>query len=372
VSTSGAVYVTGRFGDTVDFDPDPGIAERTSDGLDDAFLAKFDSSGDFQWVCSWGGTEWDESSGVAVDDSGDAYVIGVFRGTVDFDPGPDINEQASNGDADIFLNKFDAVGNFEWVCAWGGIQMDCAYGVVVDNANDVYIAGKFHSEVDFDPGPDVEEHTSAGAWDAFLIKLNPTGDFQWVRTWGGADIDEGLEVGISPSGMIYVIGVFYGAADFDPGLEINGYLSNGASDVFLSKFDEDGGFLWERVWGGTGSDYGYGVAVDDSGNVCVTGVFEDAVDFDPGPASLEYVSNGNSDAFLSKLDYGGNLQWARTWGGKDYDRGNRLAVDDIGSIYVLGYFEGSADFNPTPLTDYHISNGLMDAYLVRFPPDGNW
>ncbi|MCK4721614.1 SBBP repeat-containing protein [bacterium] len=140
---------------------------------------------------------------------------------------------------------------------------------------------------------------------------------------------------------------------------------------------------WARTWGGIYRDGGYGVAADESGNIYVTGEFGGTVDFDPGPGIDEHSSNGDDDIFLTKFDSYGTFQWARTWGGPDYwdnlnnmdkdlDKGSGVAVDGSGNVYVTGSFAGTVDFDPGPGIDKHSFNGSHDAFLSKFPPDGNW
>jgi len=416
---SGSVYVTGFFCDTVDFDPGPGLDEHTSNGWEDVFLSKFDSEGNYQWARTWGGvwTDWgwgiaaDDSGsvyvtgcfcydvflgkfdsegnfqwartwggiredwgyGVAVDDSGSVYVAGEFYDTVDFDPGPGVDEHSSNGGWDVFLSKFDSGGDFQWARTWGGLGgYNRGHGVAVNDSGSVYVAGEFYDTVDFDPGPGVDEHSSNGSGDVFLSKFDSEGDFQWARTWGGVDSDEGWGVAVDGSGSVYVAGWFGDSVDFDPGPGVDEHTSNGDYDIFLSKFDSEGSFQWARTWGGKGWDEGGGVAVDGSGNVYVEGCFDDVVDFDPGPGVDEHTSNGYRDVFLSKLDSGGDFQWARTWGAIGEDWGYAVAVDGSGSVCVAGFFWDTVDFNPGPGVDEHTSNGEYDAFLSKFPPDGCW
>jgi hypothetical protein len=169
-----------------------------------------------------------------------------------------------------------------------------------------------------------------------------------------------------------VAGEFEGTADFDPGPDVDNHVSNGSCDAFLTKFDSSGNFIWACTWGGTELDTGWGAAVDGSGNVYVAGYFWGTVDFDPGPDVDNHASNGEYDPFLTKFDSSGNFIWARTWGGTQGDAGYRAAVDGSGNVYVTGSFVGTADFDPGPGIDNHVSNGYGDAFLSKFPPDGNW
>ena len=172
--------------------------------------------------------------------------------------------------------------------------------------------------------------------------------------------------------VIVFEGDFPYAADFDPGGGTDEHTSNGLFDVFLSKFDSSGDFQWARTWGGNGGNHGYGVAVDSSGNIYATGCFAGTCDFDPGGGTDEHSSNGWSDVSLIKFDLSGDFQWARTWGGVNYDWGAGVAVDGSGNTYITGGFQDIVDFDPGGGTDERTSNGSVDIFLSKFPPDGNW
>ncbi len=373
VDDSGNVYVTGRFNNTVEFDPDGGDP-HTSNGGSDVFLSKFDSSGNFEWARTWGGSEWDCGYEVAADGAGNVFVTGEFRGTVDFDPDGDIDEHTSNGWPDVFLSKFDSSGNFEWARTWGGSWVDLGFGVAVDGSGNVYVTGFFWYTVDFDPGGGWDYHTSNGQEDVFLSKFDSSGNFQWALTWGGTihgDYDRGQGVAVDGSGNVYVTGKYMGTVDFDPGDGWDYHYSNGQEEnAFLSKFDSSGNFAWARTWGGLYSDQGYGVAVDGSGNAYVTGYFQDTVDFNPGGGD-PHTSNGFPDVFLTKFDSSGNFQWARTWGGSWHDYGRGVAADGSGNVYVTGYFMDTVDFDPGG-GDPHTSNGQLDIFLSKFDSSGNF
>jgi len=369
---SGNVYVTGYFGDTVDFDPDGGDP-HASNGEWDVFLSKFDSFGNFIWARTWGGSGYDEGRGVVVDGSGNVYVTGQFLGAVDFDPSGG-DPHTSNGEGDVFLSKFDSSGDFIWVLTWGGLSSECGYGVAADGSGKVYVTGWFKGTADFNPSGG-DPHTSNGTADVFLSKFDSSGNFIRAWTWGGISFDEGQGVTADGSGNAYVTGYFIATTDFDP----NGgdpHTSNGENDVFLSKFDSSGDFIWALTWGGLSSECGYGVAADGSGNVYVTGWFSGTTDFNPQGGD-PHTSNGGGDAFLSKFDSSGDFEWARTWGGLWRTCGIGVAADGSGKVYTTGYFAGTVDFAPSapPCNDdpdEHTSHGYMDAFLTKHLADGCW
>jgi len=364
---SGSVYVTGSFSGTVDFDPDGGDTHTCNGGFD-IFLSKFDSSGNFKWAHTWGGAGSDEGFGVAVDGSGNVYVTGRFAGAVDFDPGGG-DPHTSNGARDAFLSEFDSSGNFKWARTWGGPGWDEGCGVATDGSDAVYITGYFYGTADFEPGGG-DPHTSNGQDDVFLSKFDSSGNFKWARTWGEFEFDLGFAVAADDSGNVYITGTFCQTVDFDPSGG-DPHTSNGSYDVFLGKFDSSGNFIWARTWGGWGSDKGYGIAVDGSGNVYVTGSFEGKIDFDPDDVNEDpRTSEGSLDVFLSKFDSWGNFEWARTWGGPEPDCGHGVATDDSGSVFVTGVFEGTVDFDPGG-GDPHTSGGpYYDAFLSKSDSSG--
>ncbi len=364
--SAGNVYVTGMFSGTVDFDPGSGDNYISNDDYD-IFLSKFDSSGNFEWVRTWGGSSNDFSFAVAVDGLGNVYVTGFYMDTVDFDPGGgDLHTNYGHGDA--FLSKFDSLGNFKWARTWGGSADDRSQGIAADGSGNVYVTGYFSDTVDFDPGSG-DNYISNDDYDVFLSKFDSSGNFEWAVTWSGIEYDCSYSVAIDGSGNVYVTGYFSGTVDFDPGSG-DPHTSNGEEDAFLSKFDSSGNFEWARTWGGSLSDKSFPVATDGSGNVYVTGYYQDTVDFDPDGGD-PHTSNGEKDTFLSKFDSLGNFKWARTWGGSSSDKSFAVTTDDPGNVYVSGHYQDTVDFDPGG-GDPHTSNGMCDVFLSKFNSSGSF
>lgn len=304
VDGSGNIYACGGYQSGVDFDPSTSSsAYHSSNGGNDAFVSKFNPSGDFQWVRVWGGSGWDTAYQCEADSDGTVYVAGRFAGTVDFDPTGGVDNHSATGGDDLFLSKLSATGAYQWARTWeGNTHWNVGSGLTIDDSGNVYFAGQFEDSVDFDPGTGTDWHTSNGDDDAFLSKFSSIGDFIWARTWGGIGSDAGNQVAWDGDENLYVTGYFRDTVDFDPGLvDVDNHTSNGGSDVYLSKFDDTGDFMWALTWGGTGGDNGNGVDACPFGPIYVTGGFNGTVDFDPGPGVLELTSVGTSDVFLSKI-----------------------------------------------------------------------
>ena len=175
-------------------------------------------------------------------------------------------------------------------------------------------------------------------------------------TWGATIINA---TGISPGDYIgYIIATS---------------LNSGSlaiyNDVMITVKKETG---WARTWGGSEFDYADDVAMDESGNVFVTGEFQNTVDFDPGPNTAIRISNGATDTYLSKFDGNGNFKWVVTWGNNDFSAGYGITTDNAGNVLVAGYFRGTVDFDPGSGQDIHVSNGDRDVLVSKFDTNGNY
>jgi hypothetical protein len=168
----------------------------------------------------------------------------------------------------------------------------------------------------------------------------------WTKKMGSTGSESILAVKTDASGNQYVSGYFTGTVDFDPNAGVTNLVSAGSYDIFICKYDPEGALIWaKRIGGATGNDVAWGLALDASNNVHVTGYFNGAVDFDPG-AGTSNMSSAGLDIFVLKLDENGNFIWSRKMGGGDLDQAYDIAVDGSGNVYTTGYFTNSADFDP--------------------------
>ncbi len=335
------------------------------------------SDGDFAivgagWAGTWGGISLDASYETATDESGSVYVTGEFRYTVDFDPGPGIDEHSALGSSDSFLSKFNSCGEFVWALTWGVAGGNgWGNGVSCDNAGNVIVMGTFRgANCDFDPGPGTDYHSTTGMYDCYLSKFNSDGDLLWCRTWGGTYYESSGSPQIDGSDNIYVMGGFRSSSvDFDPGSGTDWRFNAGGDDCWLSKFNSSGEFQWVRTWGAGGWDTAYDGAADSSGNVYVAGRFQGTVDFDPGSGTDNHTAV-DYDLFLTKFDTNGTHEWAATWDGiAGWNSGATVALNGT-NVYCGGYFIGTVDFDPGVGTDYHTSAGNNDCFVSRFNVSG--
>jgi hypothetical protein len=325
-------------------------------------------------------------SETTIDSLGNRYTIGTFSGTVDFDPSlTGETNLVSVGNAGIFISKLDSSGNFVWAKSVGGATGYYDNSVAVDAGGNVYIAGPLQKTVDFDPSlTGIANLSSAGDNDIFISKLDTNGNFVWAKSIGGPGGDTPLDLAVDRSGNVYTCGYFYGTADFDPSLTgITNLVSAGENDIFVSKLDNNGNFVWAKSMGGTGNDVANGIAIDSSGACYISGLFRDTADFDPSLAGItNLVSDGYHDAFISKLDSNGNFVWAKSMGGGKGSSASasRVRIDSIGNVYTTGSFQGTVDFDPSPISTTNFTSAKFDnlpgtrtndVFVSKLDSDGN-
>lgn len=367
---NGNVYTTGHFKGTADFDPGTGVYNLTSNGERDIFISKLDAAGNFVWARSIGGSLDDESYSIDVDNSGNVYITGGFQGTVDFDPGTG-SQLLTASQKDIFICKLDNNGAYVWARNMGGPgsgSLGNTYvlkSLVVDAAQNVYYSGSFNQTVDFDPGPGVHNLTAVGGFDIYMAKLNASGNYVWAKNIGGAMDDESNFITLD-NNALYLTGSFRGTADFDPGTGTSNLTAIGGEDIFVAKYDTAGNYAWARNMGGGAVNKSLCIAVNKQGTggaVYTTGYFLGATDFDPGPGTATLTSAGSVDAFVCKLDGMGNFIWAKNMGGAGSDLGTYLVANANEDIYITGYFQGTADFDPNTGVQNLVSAGGNDCFI---------
>ncbi|HIK12454.1 MAG TPA: DUF4347 domain-containing protein [Oscillatoriaceae cyanobacterium M33_DOE_052] len=303
LDSSDNIYTIGAFNGTVDFDPGAGNAPLTSAGAEDIFITKFDPNGNYIWAQSFGGTAGDYGYKIAPDGSGNIYTTGHFYNTVDFDPGPGTANLTAIGTLnDIFISKLDASGNYVWARSFGDGGYDSSLDITVDSSGNSYTTGYFYATVDFDPGAGVASFTSTGGtWDAFIVKLDPNGNYIWAKSLGSTGDDFGQSIVLDNSGNTYITGSFTGTVDFDPGPGVANLTSAGGDDIFVVKLDANGDYVWAKNLGGGSNESGYGIAADNSSSIYTTGYFSGTGDFDPNTGVTNLTSVGSNDIFIAKL-----------------------------------------------------------------------
>jgi hypothetical protein len=369
---SGDVYAVGNFNGTVDFDPGPGTYNLTTNGTWDVFITRLDASGNMVWARNVGGGDSDNAESVAVDASGNVYLTGTFLDTADFDPGPGVFNLISSGGYRIFVLKLNAAGNLVWAKQFEGGIINTAKAIDIDVAGNVLTTGRFSATVDFDPGVGIFNLSGASSTDIYISKLDSAGNFLWAKRLGDIGTDCGYALTTDASGNIYTTGFFQNTVDFDPGPSVNSLTSYGVDDIFVSKLDPSGNFLWANQLGGTGYDNATTVATDAAGNILLAGWFQDTADFDPGPGNYSFIATATTDGYICKLDANGNFAWARHIHGNGNVTNRSIDIDVVGSIYLTGHFNDTVDFDPGIGIYELIDTGGGDGFICKYDTTGNF
>jgi len=301
---AGNVYTTGHFTGTADFNPGSGVTELTALGNLDIFVSKLTAAGDLVWAKQIGGTDVDKAASMTVDAAGNVFVVGTFMGTCDFDPGNGTTSLTSGGEEDAFILKLESsLGIFSWVKSFSGSLTSYLHSVALDTSGNIIVGGYFRGTADFDPGAGVVNLTTADEEsDAVICKLNASGALVWAKQIGGEDEQITFSVASDMAGNVYTTGAFYNEVDFNPGNGVFNMTSAGEDDIFISKLDAAGEFVWAVQLGGADTDNGCAITVDATGKVHSTGYFRGTADFDPQAGTFNMTATGvDIDAYVHQM-----------------------------------------------------------------------
>jgi len=377
---SGNSYITGSFlSDTIDFDQGSGLHIIPSLGQADLFVKKVNPLGDIEWIKTVGGlTNSHIANGYSIDMdlSGNIYVTGNFKGLIDFDPGLGVHNKMSIANSfDCFILKLDNSGNFIWVKTFGGSDTDRPNCIHVDISGNILVTGSYIGTVDFDPSATtVANMTTISVRDIFVQKLNSNGNYIWSKSMGGNDNEEGFSITSDQNGNVYSTGWYASSsADFDPGANTFNLNAVAGSDVFISKLNVNGDYVWAKSVGGISSDEAYAISYDPTGNLFISGLYKSSGDFDPGPGVVTLINAGNDDIFIEKLDTNGNLIWANSIGSIGNEVCRSVKADSLGNCFLTGSFQQTVDFDPSPniynLTS--LGSSWNDVFIQKIDGAGN-
>ena len=366
--SQGNIYITGIFTGTVDFDPTAGTNSLTAIGQQDTYILKLSSAGGLIWVKTITGFVGGED--IVVDNNDNVIVTGSFEGTSDFDPGVNVLNESSVGSKDGFVLKLNGSGDYIWHKTLGGTNIDLILSVDLNPANDIFISGTFASTADLEAGVGVTNYTANGASDVFIEKLDQSGNFVWVKTFGGTGNEYPSEIHIDINGNVLGTGWFQGTMDIDPGVNQTLITSAGDYDQYVQKLDGNGTFIFGVGQGSSATDGGEGITTDNNGNIYLTGTFTNTVDFDPGIGTFTLTALGASfTPFVQKLSSAGTFDWAFSYStvGSGNQTGVRVKLNSTSSsLYINGNYSTSTDFDPGAGTNVLTSNGSVDSYIVKF------
>ncbi len=276
---------------------------------------------EWEWNTFLGGSDKDEGTSIAVDDSGNVYIAGYSNATW----GSPLNAHAGGNDA--YVAKLNSSGVLQWNTFIGGSNTDYGESITLDERGNIYIAGRSYQTW----GSPVNPFAGAFGYDAFAAKLNSSGVLQW-NTFMGASIKEEYCRGIAAdgSGNLYIVG----SSAETWGSPVNEH-AGGDFDAFAVKLDSNGVLEWNTFLGSSSDDGGKSIALDGNGDVYITG-FSNAT---WGSPLIIYA--GGYDAFTAKLNNSGVLQWNTFMGSSGTDYGESIAVSSSDNVYIAGTSSGT-------------------------------
>jgi hypothetical protein len=320
------------------------------------------------WARGAGGTNWTYGSGAAVDDAGNVYVVGFASGEAQFED----QTLSARAESDIFLARYSPQGSLQWVRLYAESGSVAASNVAIGPGGTVIVIGSL-SDSD---GPGVvqfgdirleSEHRRRNPdtlldmpQNAFIAAVDTSGTPRWARLIGSAEDARAERVAIDEDGNVFVTGEFRGTFR---GVD----LVADKGDAFIAKLSPDGELQWVRSHRGSGGGTGEAVAVAASGNVYVTGMLRRETSEDAPTGQLPY------DLFVAKHDPDGNLLWMQRAEGPRTSFGRGIAVDQQNGIYVAGEFRGEVRFGDEVISSPVIPDprGKFKAFLTRLDLDGN-
>jgi hypothetical protein len=401
VDAHGQVYLAGVFEQHLIL----GLDTLQSAGSADGFLCKYSPKGHLLWARRFGGASLDRVMGMKLSMQGEILLTGGFSSQMVIG-----SDTLTSSNRDVFVAKFDSMGQGVWGKAFGGNSSDFGQALAVDPSGNVLVTGTFRSD-SLQLGP--QTLYKSGSSDFFLFKLNNQGQALWARQARASLPSVGNALATDSSGTVYVTGSFQGTAFPSPhslsslgradaflacyapngqlrwtrqaggpgfdigqtlvttadGLFLAGRHSDslqlgntrlghaGSYDMFLASYDRQGGLQWAHAWGGSGREEAWGLAAGPHGDAYLTGSFSQSLQLD----SLSLSGVGGEDLFVAKINPMGSIRWLIGAGGTDDEQGYTLAKGPGSSLYLGGSFRGAALFDGFP----YYASGRDDAFLAR-------
>jgi|GEM_PF-4661184 len=353
VDSNGNAFVTGNTSSTSAVF---GSSTLPGDSTNDAFLARLDSDGNFEWVRRWGGTSFVYGESVQVGAGGIIHVGGSLYGTADLDPSANTFSRTSAGGSDGYISRFTSNGAFISAVSIGGTLNDSILRTVVDAAGNTYATGSFNGTAQF--GSHVLN--SAGGGDYFLLKMNAGGSIEWVRqVAGAANGGAGSRLSLDSAGSVILAGYFTESINFGPGTPT--LVSGGNEDSFITKWDATGTLLQVGQLSGLERVRVTGLTVGKDDVMTIVGWFAGTADLDPGSNELLVTTLDAQNGFILRMHSGGNVMTVLQTSGGGVIRD--VTQDAKGNISAFGTFSSTVSL-PTGQVFVN-ADASSDLYVLK-------
>jgi len=349
---SGNVYLTGLTGYATNLFTSGAYQTDIIGGADDAFLAKFSSSGKLVWSTYFGGENGSSGTCLVIDKDNNVFLGGATSSSTGIATSGAFKTSVSgtNND-DAFLAKFDSVGNLKWATYFGGPMQDEATGLAVDSHNGVYLYGTTNSTSGIATQGTYHVNMSGGR-DAFLAKFDLSGQLQWSTYFGGNSSEISFGTAVDGNDNVYINGFTFSRK----GIATIGAFQTAFSYNYLASFTSNGSIRWATYYGGDSVHSNGGIAIDGANDIYVVG------GVDTPTISAENTKSGGEDGFIARFNPKGFPQWARYFGGPQNDICTSVTTDGYGDVFMTGY---------TSSTSGVATPGSFQTKYLSWPQDSN-
>jgi hypothetical protein len=360
VDDGGNSTITGYFYGSATF----GGTGLSSQGSNDIFVARLDSSGVWQWATRAGGSSADYGYGVAMDQSGKAYITGYYYNTAYFGS----YTLAAYSYDEAFVAGLDSNGVFTWAQRMYGSYYQRGRDIDVNEFGELAVTGEFSYRINIGGSELRPSYSSSNYYRIFVAKYDTSGQYQWAKMAGhlsSSYSSYGEGVAIDDAGNVAIAARFQYLVDFDSNSNnrIFAYQNSNNWDCLVAKYDTNGNYDWAQVAGGSSTDYCYDLHMDNAtGNITVAGMFQSTAWF----ANTQMPTSGSTDAFIAHVPSAGGWTWIKKFGGSGGDYGHAVAMRN--GMYALGgYFSSSASDGSGSLTLQAVSGA--DAFVLMHGSD---
>ena len=345
-----------------------GISQAANEGLNDAFLVKFNIAGIAQWCTYYGGTNNDYAYGVALDGNNNVYITGQTSSTT-FIATAGAYQTALNGTTDAFIAKYlNATGTRIWGTYYGGTAQETAYGIVCDGTNNVIITGQTNSIIDIATAGAYQTSLN-GTNDAFVAKFNSGGGITWGTYFGGPSTEQGNSITCNTTtGDIAIAGNTSSNSNIASAYAAQPAYGGGVQDAFVAYFTNSGAVSWSTYLGGASLDYGQGICLDSFKNVVLVGGTFSGTGIGTA-GSYQPAIAGDYDAYVVKYTPFGQRLWGTYFGGALYDYANAVSCASNDQIVIAGYTTSTSGIASAGAQQTTNGGGTYDAFVSEFKRD---
>lgn len=323
-----------------------------------------------EWSTYLGGGAGDAGLAIEQDATFHLYVLGTTM-SQNFPGTAGAHQDSLNGAIDLFVSKFDSLGQLLWSTYLGGMQHESGGDLAVSQAGDVYVVGNTRSKDSLSIATNAFQKDLAGGTDAFLTKLNSQGQWQWATYLGGSDDEAATSIEISPSGTSVYVSGHTNSKDFHTSTTAYQSTLKDSVDGFITQFNSNGTVGWSTFIGGSGQDIILDTYVDQIGNLYATGTTS-STDFPMEGNNLQDTLIGKFDALIVKLLPNGTPLWSTYYGGSEIENGAGITVSDSFNVFITGTTRSKDLYieNPSDTLQDTFAGGLSDIYILAMGRNG--